>query len=775
MWEASSLQQYINQIGIGAWKVAVIAANEVVRTTQVGSCFSDFQKTKWQKMADSTLTTPTLPTLKLKLKTAPLASQSTQPAQLEHQQQQEIHEQSTQHHHHHHQSKQHSQTPTPTQHHAPPKLILKAPAHNPDVTQPELNKRKQNDSPLAPVSSSSKKRKQPDFEIPATELKGVLTRLTMAVRHYSAEDGRNLAALFNALPNSQIYPDYYVLIQHPTALNIMQQKINGGKYNTIADLKAEMRLMIENAKTYNAPGSLIYEDAETLWEVFNAEVAKVRAQYTTAAVESSSSSLFHHHHSTTPRVKLTTNSSKPSHTATPTTSYETHPENYILSRDGKPIHKREIDVLFRAIQDNNVKGFERAILQLRIPPDTMGRANVDVGDGVEFEWAPLHAVSFFGRAKMLDILVGQKADMEIRDTFNESTPLMWAAYAGKVNTARRLMRNNRPDRYAKNKLGQTAMDMAFEPENPEWRGLLNNETPVAMVDKSGANVQVLDSSRRDRERRVPKLPPAQSADSPATPSVQKITYVGEVSVPETRASNHPRSSQVKDTTPMVRPTMPVDLNKVPKWAKLPNTKDTNQLFLAAGSKEMAILLEAPPIKDIEIPLPMENLVINVAPGLKTMRANAVTIPHKISTIPIRFYLANGNRGVYYSIQVWQNRTPLVPVLLNGGTETSEDGEPTVVEVRAALWEGVNVFDVIVFLCRKAELKGAAAKEKEAAAAAAAAAQKDSSGAEGGAGGTATTSAAAAAGESEKPPDEFVGIQKKGHHAFQKAMLIVSRV
>ncbi|KAI9350091.1 hypothetical protein BDR26DRAFT_574133 [Obelidium mucronatum] len=324
----------------------------------------------------------------------------------------------------------------------------------------------------------------------------------MAVRQYANEEGRNLAALFLALPSKQLYPDYYILIKHPTALNIMQQKINAGKYHSIADLKAEMQLMVDNAKTYNSPDSLIYEDAVTLWEVFNAEVAKVKAQYKKqggsgeldimgGGTGSGSASL---------KLKL-----KP----------EVEQE-MVTNKDGKRIAKREVDLLFRAIEDNNVKAFERAIHQIKIHPDTLHKAKID---GIELEWGPLHAVSYYGRAKMLDILVGQKANLELRDTTHGSTPLMWAAYAGKVNTAKRLMRNNRPDKFAKNSRGQTAMDLALDPENPEWRGILNNETPVLTLDKTG---MPLDGSRRDRERerRVSKLP-VPEADSPGQ-SFQKV-------------------------------------------------------------------------------------------------------------------------------------------------------------------------------------------------------------------------------------------------------------
>ncbi|KAJ3249562.1 hypothetical protein HDU78_000089 [Chytriomyces hyalinus] len=586
-------------------------------------------------------------------------------------------------------------------------------------------KRKKVAGPRVSSSSSSSTSAvySDDFHIPPHEVKGVLLKLTTAVRQYMAPDGRNLAALFLSLPSKTMYPDYYVLIKHPIALNIMQAKINGLKYSSVADLKAEMKLMVDNAKTYNAPNSLIYEDAETLWNVFNAEVSKVRNQYKKNAGDAYSP--VNSTESPALKIKL-----KPDTT-----------EDMAFNRDGKRINKKEIDILFRAIEDNNVKGFERAIHQIKIHPDQMHKTKID---GLEFEWAPLHAVSYWGRAKMLDILVSQKANMEIRDSLHGSTPLMWAAYAGKVNTARRLMRNNRPDKFAKNNNGLTAMDLVSDPANPDWRGILNNEPPLITVDKTISTLSEPPGGRGS-QRRVSKLP-APEGDSPGQ-SFQKITYVGDMSLPD--ASNHPNRSsnprsQVKDTTPMVKPTMPVDLNKVPKWAKLPNTKDPNQLFLAAGSKEMALLLEAPPIKDIELPLPEENLNILLAPGLKTMRANAVTVDKKVTQLPIRFYLANGNRGVYYSIQVYQNRTPLLPVLLNGGTEDSEEVEPTVVEVTATLWEGVNVFDVIVFLCRKAESKmGAASSGEE---------DRNGSGA----------------------VEDYVGIQKKGHHAFQKAMLIVHK-
>ena len=76
--------------------------------------------------------------------------------------------------------------------------------------------------------------------------------------------GRLIATDFLKLPPKKRYPDYYVTIKKPIALDTILDRIENDKYDDIEALKADMTLMTSNAKKYNVKGSSIYEDAVAL-------------------------------------------------------------------------------------------------------------------------------------------------------------------------------------------------------------------------------------------------------------------------------------------------------------------------------------------------------------------------------------------------------------------------------------------------------------------------------------------------------------------------------
>lgn len=63
------------------------------------------------------------------------------------------------------------------------------------------------------------------------------------------------------LPPKKRYPDYYVTIKKPIALNQILDRIQNEEYKDTDALKADLTLMTANAKRYNLKGSSIYEDA----------------------------------------------------------------------------------------------------------------------------------------------------------------------------------------------------------------------------------------------------------------------------------------------------------------------------------------------------------------------------------------------------------------------------------------------------------------------------------------------------------------------------------
>ncbi|KAJ2819571.1 hypothetical protein GGI24_004744, partial [Coemansia furcata] len=85
-------------------------------------------------------------------------------------------------------------------------------------------------------------------------------RLYQSVKEMN-KDGEPLCLAFNKLPSKKEYPDYYVEIRRPIALDIMKSKITRGVYKSVSEFVEDIDLMCSNAQTYNIPESYIYEIA----------------------------------------------------------------------------------------------------------------------------------------------------------------------------------------------------------------------------------------------------------------------------------------------------------------------------------------------------------------------------------------------------------------------------------------------------------------------------------------------------------------------------------
>lgn len=78
------------------------------------------------------------------------------------------------------------------------------------------------------------------------------------------ENDRKLSDLFLVKPSKRLYPDYYVLIKHPLALDIVKRRINNKTYVNIREFLEDVHLIFSNARIYNEEGSIVYQDATTL-------------------------------------------------------------------------------------------------------------------------------------------------------------------------------------------------------------------------------------------------------------------------------------------------------------------------------------------------------------------------------------------------------------------------------------------------------------------------------------------------------------------------------
>ena len=71
---------------------------------------------------------------------------------------------------------------------------------------------------------------------------------------------------FFAWPVTEVIaPGYYSIIQRPMDFSTIHKKIDLRIYETLQDLKADVKLMCDNAMTYNGPDTIYYKAAKKLW------------------------------------------------------------------------------------------------------------------------------------------------------------------------------------------------------------------------------------------------------------------------------------------------------------------------------------------------------------------------------------------------------------------------------------------------------------------------------------------------------------------------------
>lgn len=79
--------------------------------------------------------------------------------------------------------------------------------------------------------------------------------------------GRMHYMTFEKLPDPKLYPEYYSQVAEPIALDIIRKNIKRRKYATVEMFLADMNLMFNNAKMFNADGSQVFKDAVILQQL----------------------------------------------------------------------------------------------------------------------------------------------------------------------------------------------------------------------------------------------------------------------------------------------------------------------------------------------------------------------------------------------------------------------------------------------------------------------------------------------------------------------------
>jgi len=79
--------------------------------------------------------------------------------------------------------------------------------------------------------------------------------------------------------------DYPDMIKTPMDLGTIQEKLEAGKYTSVSQFEADMRLVWSNCMTYNRPDSELYQTAEKALKSFEKAILKVK-QASKAGVKS---------------------------------------------------------------------------------------------------------------------------------------------------------------------------------------------------------------------------------------------------------------------------------------------------------------------------------------------------------------------------------------------------------------------------------------------------------------------------------------------------------
>ena len=75
---------------------------------------------------------------------------------------------------------------------------------------------------------------------------------------------RGIIEPFMKLVPKASFPDYYMIIQNPIAMEHIQKKINRSEYQTLREFVADVRLLCNNCRMYNEDSSLLFQDANLI-------------------------------------------------------------------------------------------------------------------------------------------------------------------------------------------------------------------------------------------------------------------------------------------------------------------------------------------------------------------------------------------------------------------------------------------------------------------------------------------------------------------------------
>lgn len=97
-----------------------------------------------------------------------------------------------------------------------------------------------------------------------TPMETRIKTILKGIRKHKGPGGQLKISHFERLPDKIAYPDYYMEIKEPIAIDIIKRKAKRKKYNSVDHFMRDLDLMFNNAKAYNQSESQIYKDAVDL-------------------------------------------------------------------------------------------------------------------------------------------------------------------------------------------------------------------------------------------------------------------------------------------------------------------------------------------------------------------------------------------------------------------------------------------------------------------------------------------------------------------------------
>ncbi|KAL1962791.1 hypothetical protein VTN77DRAFT_9160 [Rasamsonia byssochlamydoides] len=97
-----------------------------------------------------------------------------------------------------------------------------------------------------------------------TPMEARIKAILKGIRKPKDSSGQLKIRHFERLPDKAMYPDYYMEIKEPMAIDLIKRKSKRKKYNSVDHFMRDIDLMFNNAKQYNQPDSQLYKDAVDL-------------------------------------------------------------------------------------------------------------------------------------------------------------------------------------------------------------------------------------------------------------------------------------------------------------------------------------------------------------------------------------------------------------------------------------------------------------------------------------------------------------------------------